>query len=72
MEERQGLCAAAAAELARRQRNSDLLRRIGEWREEEMLWLESEKTDVAMTTEQVDEVIRPGKGGNGISSDPCR
>jgi hypothetical protein len=58
LDERQSLCAAAAAELARRQRNSDLLRRIGEWREEEMLWLEGDKTDVAMTTEQVDDLIR--------------
>ena len=48
-EERQALCAAAASELARRQRNADLLRRIGEWREEEMLWLDGDKTDVAMT-----------------------
>jgi hypothetical protein len=57
-EERQGLCAAAASELARRQRNPDLLRRIGEWREEEMVGLEGNETDVAMTTKQIDDLIR--------------
>jgi hypothetical protein len=69
-EERQGLCAAAASELARRHRNSDLLRRIGEWRQEEMLLLDNEKTDVAMTTQQVDAVIHREKEESGYPPFP--
>jgi hypothetical protein len=57
-EERQALCVAAASELARRQRNPDLLRRIGEWREEEMVSLEGDQTEVAMTTQQIDSLIQ--------------
>lgn len=57
-EERQTLCAAAASELARRQRNADLLRRIGEWREEEMVGFDGDQTDVTMSTEQIDQLIQ--------------
>jgi hypothetical protein len=56
-DERQALCAAAASELARRQRNADLLRRIGEWREEEMAGFDGDRTDVMMSTDQVDQLI---------------
>ena len=55
---RQTLCAAAASELARRQRNADLLRRIGEWREEEMVGFDGGQTDVTMSTEQIDQLIQ--------------
>ena len=55
---RQTLCAAAASELARRQRNADLLRRIGEWREEEMVGFDGDQTDVTMSTEQIDQLIQ--------------
>jgi hypothetical protein len=60
-EERAGACAAAASELARRQRHPDLLRRIGEWREEEMDWLDRDDAHVAMSTQQVDELVRAEK-----------
>ncbi len=55
--ERQQICAAAASELARRQRNLDLLRRIGEWREEEMPWFEGEKRDVVMSTGEIESLV---------------
>jgi hypothetical protein len=57
-DERQALCAAAASELARRQRNADLLRRIGEWREEEMVGFDGDQTDVTMRTEQIDKLVQ--------------
>jgi hypothetical protein len=57
-EERQALCAAAASELARRQRKTDLLGRIGEWREGALMWHDHNETDVAMTTQQIDDLIR--------------
>jgi hypothetical protein len=56
-EDRQGLCVAAASELARRQRNAGLLRRIGEWREGEMDWFDHNETDVAMSTKQIDDLV---------------
>jgi hypothetical protein len=70
-EERQALCAAAASELARRQRNSDLLRRIGEWREEEMLPLDGEMTDVAMTSKQIDDLIQREREESGYPDMPA-
>ena len=57
-EERQALCAAGASELARRQRNADLLRRIGEWREEEMMGMPGNEADVAMSSEQINTLIQ--------------
>ena len=57
-DERQTLCMATASELARRQRNADLLRRIGEWREEEMAGFDGGQIDVTMSTEQIDQLIR--------------
>jgi hypothetical protein len=55
--QRQTLCLAAASELARRQRHTDLLARIGRWREEELDWLDPNQTDVAMSTKQIDDII---------------
>jgi hypothetical protein len=57
-EERQAPCAAAASELARRQRNPDLLARIGTWRDEEMISLDGNHSDVAMTTQQIDDLVQ--------------
>jgi hypothetical protein len=80
-DERQALCVAAASELARRQRNADLLRRIGEWREEEMVGFDGDQTDVAMSTEQIDQLIQRERGSdlpdmtdvNGLCNCPsCR
>jgi hypothetical protein len=56
-DERQALCLAAASELARRQRNADLLRRIGEWREQELVGFDGGRTDVMMSTDQIDQLI---------------
>lgn len=60
-EERAGACAAAASEVARRQRHPDLLRRIGEWREEEMDWLNRDDAHVAMSTKEIDDLVRVEK-----------
>ncbi len=57
-DERTALCAAAASELARRQRNADLLRRIGEWREEAMVGFDGDQTHVVMSTGQIDQLIQ--------------
>jgi hypothetical protein len=61
-EERQALCAAAASELARRQRKTGLLGRIGEWREEEMISLDANESDVAMTTKQIEDLVQRERG----------
>ena len=69
-EERQTLCAAAASELARRQRNPDLLGRIGKWREKELDWLERSDTDVAMTTQQIDDLVQRERAQPGLPAMP--
>ncbi|MCX6638501.1 MAG: hypothetical protein NT090_25890, partial [Acidobacteria bacterium] len=61
-EERRDQCIGAASELARRQRDPDLLRKIGEWREESLGWMDApEATDVAMSADQTSRVIREEK-----------
>jgi hypothetical protein len=50
-------CLAAASELARRQRDSDLLNRIGEFRDEEMDWLDV-PPDANSTTISAEEISR--------------
>jgi hypothetical protein len=58
-DERQETCVSAAAELARRYRNLDLLKRISEWREQELAWAgPPDGSAVVMTIEQVDNVLR--------------
>src|ERR1017187_3582404 len=57
-EERQAPGPAAASELARRQRNPDLLARIGAWRDEEMISLDGNESDVAMTTKQIEDLVQ--------------
>jgi hypothetical protein len=69
-DERQALCAAAACELARRQRNPDLLGRIGQWREKELDFLERNETDVAMTTQQIDDLVQREREQPGIPARP--
>jgi hypothetical protein len=57
--ERQDACFGAAAELARRQRDLDLLDRIGKSREAGLDEFDpSEKTAVAMSTEQIERVVQ--------------
>jgi hypothetical protein len=52
-------CLAAASELARRQHDSDLLKRIGEWRAEELDFLEvPEQAAAAPATEEIDRVVQ--------------
>lgn len=55
--ERRSRCLAAASELARRQRDSDLLNRIGEFRDEEMKWLD-EEPDARATAISAEEIAR--------------
>ena len=58
-EERRDRCIGAASELARRQRDADLLRMIGEWRERDLDWMDApEATDVAMSALETSGVIR--------------
>lgn len=71
-EERQALCAAAASELARRQRNLDLLRRIGKWREEEFMWFDHTRADVAMTTPEINELVAKERTNRGYPAKPPR
>lgn len=69
--ERAGACAAAASELARRQRHPDLLSRIAEWREEEMDWFDRDDAHVAMSTQQVDELVGAEKEQPGFPPTPA-
>lgn len=50
-------CAAAATELARRRHDSDLLRRIAEWRKEELLFDVPEAAQAAMDTNEIARLI---------------
>ncbi|MBI4876276.1 MAG: hypothetical protein HY822_16700 [Acidobacteria bacterium] len=62
--ERRQECLGAAAELARRQRDLDLLDRIGESNEPDEFDF-SETIAVAMSTEQVEKVVQREKGRRG-------
>jgi hypothetical protein len=55
--DRRAECLRAASELARRQRDSDLLNRIGEWRDEEMDWLDG-PPDANATKIGAEEIAR--------------
>jgi hypothetical protein len=57
--DRRAECLAAASELARRQRDSDLLNRIGEWRDEEMDWLDGPPgaDTAAIGVEEISRVV---------------
>jgi len=58
-DERRDQCIGAASELARRQRDADLLAKIGELRHTDLDWLDApEATDVAMSADQISLVIR--------------
>jgi hypothetical protein len=58
-DERRASCLAAASELARRQRDSDLLNRIGEFRDEEMAWLDDppDARSTAISAEEISRVV---------------
>ncbi|MBZ5623618.1 MAG: hypothetical protein LAQ69_33575 [Acidobacteriia bacterium] len=58
-EERRTTCLAVASELARHQRDSDLLNRIGEWRDEEMEWLgfSPDAEAKSISTEEIGRVV---------------
>ncbi|MDP2998827.1 MAG: hypothetical protein Q8N47_15175, partial [Bryobacterales bacterium] len=61
-EERRDQCIGAASELARRQRDADLLAKIGEWREADLDWLDDpEVGKVAMNANQTSGVIQEEK-----------
>jgi hypothetical protein len=61
-EERRNECIAAASELARRQRDPDLLHKIGEWREAELDWMDvPEAPEAAMSANEISGVIQEEK-----------
>jgi len=57
--ERRGACLAAASELARRARDTDLLNRIGQWRDDEMEWMgaPSIADSAPMDSEQIATIV---------------
>jgi hypothetical protein len=46
------------------------LRKIGEWRVEERVWLEGNQTDVAMTTEQINSLMQREREQSGYPAMP--
>ncbi len=60
--ERRNQCIGAASELARRQRDTDLLAKIGEWRQGGLDWMDApEAPDVAMSANEISGVIQEEK-----------
>ena len=58
-DKRRSSCLAAASELARRHHDSDLLKRIGEWRDEAMDWLDTpEVAQAAIGSEEIERVVQ--------------
>jgi len=58
-EDRHSDCLAAASELARRHHDSDLLREIGGWREEQLDWLDvPDQPRAAPSSEEIGKVIQ--------------
>jgi hypothetical protein len=58
-DDRRSSCLAAASELARRQHDSDLLKRIGEWRDKELDWLDvPEQAKAALGAEEIGRVVQ--------------
>ncbi len=57
-EDRRSSCLAAASELARRQHDSDLLKRIGEWRDELLGWLDVPRQAQAVGAEEIGRVVQ--------------
>ena len=58
-DQRRSSCLAAASELARRQHDSDLLNRIGEWRDELMDWMDApEVAQAAIGSEEIARVVQ--------------
>jgi hypothetical protein len=70
--ERQDDCLAAAAELARRQRDHDLLNNVAIWREQQFDWYDPIDIDVSMPTEDVNEVIESEKSEPTFPLEPVR
>lgn len=57
-EDRRSSCLAAASELARRQHDSDLLKRIGEWRDELLGWLDVPGQARALDAKEIGRVVQ--------------
>jgi hypothetical protein len=71
--DRSAECLAAASELARRQRDSDLLDRIGEFRDEEMDWMEPNASATTISVEEIDRVVQREAAERGYpKSQPAR
>jgi hypothetical protein len=57
-EARRSSCLAAAADLARRRHDSDLLKQIGAWRDESLGWMDTpEKAEAALGTDEIGRVV---------------
>ena len=69
--ERQDDCIAAATELARRQRDHDLLNRIAAWREREFDFFDPMDIDLSMATEDLNEVIEGEKSEPTFPLEPA-
>jgi len=57
-EDRRASCLAAASELARRQHDPDLLKRIGEWRDELLGWLDVPRPARALDADEIGRVVQ--------------
>jgi hypothetical protein len=59
VEERRSSCVTAASDLARRRHDTDLLRRIGDWRDEVRTFFDPpEEARAALSAEEIDRVVR--------------
>jgi hypothetical protein len=57
-EDRRSSCFAAASDMARRQHDSSLLERMGEWRDESLGWLDTpDRAQAAMSAEDLGRVV---------------
>lgn len=67
---RKGMCAGAAAELARRQRDLGLLHKIGEWRAAATDWFDPSDSVVAMSSDQINCVIEQERNERAYPTSP--
>ena len=80
-EERRSACIAAAKELARRNHDSDLQKRIGEWREEELEWLDTpgqakaaldSAEIVSLVRSEIEDRVFPAEPPDLPDGEPCQ
>ncbi len=80
-EERRSSCLAAASELARRQHDTGLLRRIGAWRQEALEWMDfPEKAQASLESDEIGRVVKreiqerayPASAGDVADDEECQ